>query len=431
MGIVQEKQGNLVASRTLTIPQLGAVLAGNALEFYDFLIFSFFAVQIGAVFFPSQDPTTSLLQTLIVFGVGFVTRPLGGAVIGPLGDRIGRKPAMIFCFGLMGFAILGMALTPSYASIGWAAPVLVVIFRLLQGFALGGEVGPATAFLMEAAPERKRGLYISLQFCTQQAAILTAGVVGVTLSNLLTPQELTQWGWRVALLLGVAVVPFALIMRRTLPETLEHKAEGRLPRPTRAQMKLALLTVAMLASATIATFTMNYLNLFATHTLGLTSAQAFGAVVVAGLCGMTFNPVGGLLSDRFGRKPVMICAAASLCVVSIPCFMLMSQVRTPLALYAATALMAMLLAMSMAPIMSSLTENLPQQIRSGGIGIVYAVAIATFGGTAQFIVAWLTAVSGSPLAPSWYMSGALVIGVCAMLAVRETAPIKVRGLKAD
>lgn len=413
-----------MASRTLTIPQLGAVMAGNGLEFYDFLIFGFFAVQIGAAFFPNQDPTTSLLQTLAIFGVGFVTRPLGGAVIGPLGDRIGRKPAMLFCFGLMGFSILGMALTPSFASIGWAAPVLVVLFRLLQGFALGGEVGPATAFLMEAAPEKKRGLYISLQFCTQQAAILTAGLVGVVLSKLLTPQELTQWGWRAAMLLGVAVVPFALAMRRTLPETLEHRGEGRLSRPTRAHLWLALLTIAMLASATIATFTMNYMNIFATHTLGLPSAQAFGAVVVSGICGVIFNPVGGWLSDRIGRKPVMIGAAGLLCAVSIPCFMLMAHVRTPLALYAGTAVMSILLALSLPSIMSSLTENLPQQIRSGGIGIVYAVAIATFGGTAQFVVAWLTDYSGSPLAPSWYMSASLVIGVCAMLVVRETAPIK-------
>lgn len=413
-----------MASRTLTIPQLGAVMAGNGLEFYDFLIFGFFAVQIGAVFFPNQDPTTSLLQALAIFGVGFVTRPLGGAVIGPLGDRIGRKPAMLFCFGLMGFSILGLALTPSYDSIGWAAPVLVVIFRLLQGFALGGEVGPATAFLMEAAPEKKRGLYVSLQFSTQQAGILTAGLVGVVLSNLLTPQELTRWGWRVAMLLGVTVVPFALVMRRTLPETLEHRAEGKLSRPTRAHLWLALLTIAMLASATITTFIMNYMNIFATHTLELPSAQAFGAVVVTGTCGVIFNPVGGWLSDRIGRKPVMIGAHGLLCLVGIPCFLMMSHLRTPLALYAGTALMSVLLALGLPAIMSSLTENLPQQIRSGGIGIIYAVAISIFGGTAQFAVAWLTSISGSPLAPSWYMCASLVIGVSAMLTIRETAPIK-------
>ncbi len=411
-------------SKKLTTPQLAAVMAGNGLEFYDFLIFGFFAVQIGAVFFPNQDPTTSLLQTLAIFGVGFLTRPLGGAVIGPLGDRIGRKPAMLFCFGLMGFSILGMALTPPFASIGWAAPVLVVIFRLLQGFALGGEVGPATAFLMEAAPAQKRGLYVSLQFATQQAAILTAGLVGVLLSSLLSPQDLTQWGWRIAMLLGVAVVPFALVMRRTLPETLELRSDTVRPPVTAAHLWLALVTVVMLASATIATFVMQYLNIFATHTLGLSTAQAFGAVVVAGTCGVIFNPVGGMLSDRLGRKPVMMAAFGLLCLVTLPCFLIMTHLRTVVALYVCTGLMGTLLAMGLPAIMSSLTENLPQQIRSGGIGIIYAVAISIFGGTAQFVVAWLTGVTGSEVAPAWYMCGALGMGVLAMLAIGETAPVK-------
>ena len=385
-----------MASTRLTKPQLAAVMAGNGLEFYDFLIFGFFAVQIGAVFFPSQDSTTSLLQTLLVFGVGFLTRPLGGMVIGPLGDRIGRKPAMLFCFGLMGFSILGMVLTPSFENIGWAAPVLVVIFRLLQGFALGGEVGPATAFLMEAAPTEKRGLYVSLQFATQQAAILAAGLVGVVLSSLLSPQDLNQWGWRVAMLLGVAVVPFAIVMRRTLPETLELRPDAPRQKLSRAHLWLALVTIAMMASATIATFTMTYMNIFATHTLGLSSSIAFGAVVVA------------------GRS-----SASRLLEV-------MSELRTPLALYAGTALMAICLAFSLPSIMCSLSESLPQEMRSGGIGIIYAVAISIFGGTAQFVVAWLTAASGSPLAPAWYMSAALVVGLCGMLLTRETAPVKLR-----
>jgi MFS family permease len=410
--------------KVLSLPQLGAVVAGNALEFYDFLIFGFFAVQIGAAFFPGHDATGSLLLTLATFGVGFITRPLGGAVIGPLGDRIGRKPAMLFCFGLMGFSMLGLALTPSYASIGWMAPVLVVIFRLLQGFALGGEVGPATAFLMEAAPREKRGLYVSLQGATQQAAILAAGLVGVGLASLLSPQDLNVWGWRIAMLLGVTVVPFALVIRRRLPETLERQPHARAPRPTGAQIWLGLLTMAMLAGATIATYTLNYLNIFATHTLGLPPAQAFGAVAVAGTCGMIFNPLGGWLSDRLGRKPVMLAAYGLLCAVGPPCFLMMSHFRTPPALYAATALMAMLLAIGLPAIMSSLAESLPQQMRSGGIGIIYAVTISVFGGTASFAVAWLTEVTASPLAPAWYMSAALLLAVAAMIGIRETAPVK-------
>src|SRR6185437_7204334 len=164
-----------MATRSLTSLQLAAVVIANALEFYDFLIFGFFAVQIGHAFFPAAGANdASLLLTLATFGVGFLTRPLGGFVIGSFGDRAGRKPAMLLSFGLMGLSITGLALTPSYAVIGMAAPLLAVLFRLLQGFALGGEVGPATVFLLEAAPPNRRALYVSLQFATQQASTLIA-----------------------------------------------------------------------------------------------------------------------------------------------------------------------------------------------------------------------------------------------------------------
>jgi len=334
---------------------------------------------------------------------------------------------MLLSFGLMGLSVVGLALTPSYAAIGVAAPVLVVIFRLIQGFALGGEVGPTTAFLIEAAPAEKRGLYVSLQFATQQGATLCAGIVGVLLANLLTPQHLAAWGWRIAMLLGASVVPLALAIRRHLPETLERQSAGRLTLPTAAQLSLGLLVLMVMASATITTYVLININLFATHTLGFTQAQAFGAVVIGGLMGVIFNPMGGWLSDRLGRKPVMIAAYGLLCIIGIPCFMAMAQLRTLTALYAAVAFMAALLALGLPSIMAQVGESLPVQMRSGGISIIYAVAIAIFGGTASLIVTWLTAVTGSPLAPAWYMCGALVLGVLSMLTLRETAPIKARG----
>src|SRR6201996_8311897 len=214
--------------KPLTLPELGAVVAGNALEFYDFLTFSFFALQIGSTFFPGKDKTSNLLFTLATFGGGFSPRPPGGVIIGTLGDTWGRKPAMLFSFGLMGASVVGLALTPSYAAIGWYAPLLAVLFRLLQGFALGGEVGPTTAFLLESAPLTRRGLYVSLQNATQYFATLCAGLVGFVLASLLPAAALSQWGWRIAMLLGAAVVPFALVIRARLPETLHE---------TRAQMR--------------------------------------------------------------------------------------------------------------------------------------------------------------------------------------------------
>ncbi|HET7083656.1 MAG TPA: MFS transporter [Rhizomicrobium sp.] len=412
----------------LSRSQLAAVVAGNALEFYDFLIYGFFAVQIGQTFFPAQNSTTSLLLALMTFAAGFLTRPLGGFVIGPLGDRIGRKPAMMLSFGLMGFSIVGLALTPSYASIGLAAPLLAVIFRLLQGFALGGEVGPTTTLLLEAAPAQKRGLYASLQFATQWAASLCYGIVGAVLAKLMTPADLTQWGWRIAMLLGSSVVPLALAIRRSLPETLApQQARQKWQRPSTAQIGLVLRTLLMIASATIATYALLGINLFATHTLGLSPAQASGGVIIGGVVGVIFNPIGGWLSDRLGRKPLMIGAHGLLCLVGLPCFMAIAQLRTPGVLYAAVALMSALLALGLPSILTQVAEGLPAEMRSGAIGIIYAVAVSLFGGTASLIVTWLTSVTGSPLAPAWYMCGALALGVLSMLTLRETAPVKTGG----
>jgi MFS transporter, MHS family, citrate/tricarballylate:H+ symporter len=401
---------------TIPLRQLAAVAVGNALEFYDFLIFGFFAVQIGEAFFPATGDS-GLLLTLATFGVGFLTRPLGGLVIGSLGDRAGRKPAMFLSFGLMGASIVGLALTPSYAKIGIAAPLLAVLFRLLQGFALGGEVGPSTAFLMEAAPPGKRGLYVSLQFATQQAATLASGLVGLLLSRLMSAEMLADWGWRIAMLIGAAVVPIGLMMRRQLPETLTHRSRTALSRLTRRELGLALLVIFMLAAMTISTYVMNYMATFGTDTLGLAPRLAFGAVAATGICGTLFNPVGGWLADRFGFRIVMLIAMLALLAATLPCFLAIVAFKTAPVLYAGSAVMGSLLALMTPAVMMALSEGLPPSVRSGGIGVTYALAIAIFGGSAQFMVKWLIGVLHSPLAPGLYMSGALLIGITARLVL--------------
>src|ERR1700722_12350443 len=202
------------------LKRMVAISLGNALEVYDFTIFSFFAVQIGHAIVPSQFAKRGLLLVLATFGVGFLMRPLGAIVIGRYGDRAGRKPAMMWSFGLMGVSILGTALTPSYAHIGVAAPVLLLCFRLLQGFAIGGEVGPITAYAAEAAPPGYRARYVSMLGTGQGLAVLCSGLIGYALARLLSPADLDSYGWRIALLLGVLVVPIGLLIRSRLPETI-------------------------------------------------------------------------------------------------------------------------------------------------------------------------------------------------------------------
>jgi MHS family citrate/tricarballylate:H+ symporter-like MFS transporter len=207
-----------------------AVTLGNALEFYDFVTYAFFSIQIGRAFFPSHSAYGSLMLSLATFGAGFLTRPIGAWVIGNYADRAGRRPAMMLCFVLMGCAIVGMAVIPTYASIGLAAPILAVIFRMVQGFSLGGEIGSNTAYLSEAAAPHNRGFVVSWQGASQNVAVAVGGLVGVALTTLLPAAMLDAYGWRIAFLLGAVTVPFGLWLRKSLPETL-HGAQTKAPAP--------------------------------------------------------------------------------------------------------------------------------------------------------------------------------------------------------
>jgi MFS family permease len=410
----------------LTKGQLAAVVAGNALEFYDFLVFGFFAVQIAQVFFPGESETASLLKILAVFGAGFLTRPLGGLVMGPLSDRIGRRPTMLFTFGLMGLSIAGLALTPSYNSIGVAAPVLALCFRLAQGFALGGEVGPTTAFLLEAAPRQSRGLYVSLQNATQYFSVVCVGLLGTVLGSVMPADAFGAWGWRAAMLLGAAMVPFAWMLRRHLPETLES-VPAELSAAAAPPLKVAILGGIMIASNSISTYLMNYIPTYVQHTLRGSQKLAFIALIVGGSASMAGALSGGILSDRFGRKTVMIGGGVMTLLLGVPCFIAMLLWSDPAVLLVAAALVCFFIGLFPPAMLTSLCESFPAARRAGSIGITYAVAVAVFGGSAQYVVTWLIGATGSPLAPAWYMSGAMVCGLGAMVLMRETAPVKMGG----
>ena len=420
------------AAVALPLRQIGAVVVGNALEFYDFLTFAYFAVYIGRTFFPAHNPASSLLMSLGVFGAGFVTRPVGAFVIGVMGDRIGRKPAMMLSFAVMGLSILGLALTPSYAQIGVAAPILVLIFRLVQGFALGGEVGPTTAYLIEAAPLGRRGLYGSLQYASQNAATVAAGVFGASLASLLTPGQLQDWGWRLAMLIGCLIVPFGLWVRRGLPETLHAADDAALAPDTAGSGKSlvrsyrgpVLFGLALLTAGTIGTYVGTYTTTYALATLHMPPAQAFGIAIVRGGVAMVLLPIGGLLSDRFGRRPVMLIPSLVSLFSIIPGFWLMTHFPTTPVVYAALGWITAFAALGAAPVIVTLTEALPRRIRSGVVAVVYAVAITVFGGSTQFVVVWLQERTGDPMSPAFIWTAAVVLGLVAALLIKETAPGK-------
>jgi MFS transporter, MHS family, citrate/tricarballylate:H+ symporter len=418
---IGEGQGErgIMAGAGLAGRQIAAVAAGNALEFYDFVTYSFFAVQIGHSLFPGDD-AHKLIFSLATFGVGFVSRPLGGLIIGRIADRRGRKPAMILSFSLMGIAITGLALTPSYAAIGMAAPALAVLFRLIQGFALGGEVGPNAAFLLEAAPPHRRGLYLSIHAATADLAVLVAGLVGFGLSSWLAPAALDAWGWRIALLIGAAIVPFGLALRRRLEETLPAEAaEPAAPGSLRPFLIVAGAGMLVLGAATISNYTLSYLTTYAQDTLHMAVPAAFGATVVLGLISVVADLASGWLADRYGRKRVLILPWLLLIAAAVPAFTFLSAMRTPTALLGATAVLTTFHILGSTPALLLFIEALPARIRAGALGIIYALAIAIFGGTTQLVVKALIGWTGSAVAPGWYMMIAVLGGFAGILMIRE------------
>ena len=411
--MAHEQEQVLAVSRA----QLASVAAGNALEFYDFVTYAFFATQIGRALFPG-DRTSTLLLSLATFGVGFLTRPLGGILIGRLADRRGRKPAMVLSFSIMGVAMTGLALTPSFQLAGLASPVIAVFFRLLQGFALGGEVGPNIAYLMEAAPSGKRGLYISFNFASADFAVLIAGLIGLGLSATLSGTQLDAWGWRVAFLLGAAIVPVGVRLRKTLVETLFLNSERDGAATTSGRLlPIATAGLLIIAGATISNYTLDYVTTYAQSTLNMAVPTAFAATVVLGLVGVAGDLAGGWLSDRFGAKRVLLLPWTLLIVSSAAIFDLLNRTRTPTALLVSTAVLTLFHILGASAATIHFVQALPSRARAGTIGIVYALAIAGFGGTTQFVETLLIRWTGNPIAPGWYMMAAVAIALAGALFI--------------
>jgi MFS transporter, MHS family, proline/betaine transporter len=410
--------------------QIVAAVIGNALEWYDFVVYGFLTVIISRLFFPADSEYASLLFAMATFGVGFFMRPVGGVLIGMYADRKGRKAALQLIIGLMTLSMAMIAFAPPYAAIGIAAPLLILTARLLQGFATGGEFASATSFLVESAPAGQKGFYGSLQMVGQSLAALGGAVAGALVTRLLAPEQLDSWGWRLPFLFGLLIGPVGIWIRRYLEETEEfvkaqQSAEARLPlgRLLAMNSRAVLTTFGMVISGTISYYVvLVYMPTFARTQLNIPLADAFVAQVIGLLCLTAVIPIFGALSDRIGRKPILVTALLLYLVGLYPLFSWLHANPTLMHLAIVQAILCSMVGMYFGPISTALAEQFPVRMRSTGLAIAYNFAVMMFGGFAQFIVTWLIRETGSPIAPAYYVMAGAVAGLVASVFLVEHGP---------
>ncbi|MFI6658721.1 MFS transporter [Streptomyces sp. NPDC050523] len=404
----------------------GAV--GVFVHWFDWAAYAYLAGTVATVFFPSEDATTGLLAVFGVFAVSFGIRPVGAMVFGPLGDRIGRKRTLSLVIFMMSGATLTIGLLPGYASIGVAAPVLLVVLRLVQGFAAGGEFGSAASFLAESSPRRRRGFGVSWLEVGSLLGFLAGSFVFLLLSTGLDDGQLTSWGWRIPFLVAAPLGVIGFIIRNKIEDTPEYRAleaSDTLPRrPVRELFrsnKKQMFQAAGLMTAMHVPFyaVLTYLVTYETDDLGHSADTAALLSTVISLLGLVLVPVFGMLSDRVGRKPVFVGATAALLVLATPAFLLM---RTGLA---GTWIAGLLLGVILAAILGTYAvwsaEIFPTRTRQSGLSISYNLTAALFAGTVPYLMTVLISATGSTLVPGPYLMVAAAGGLVAALSLKETA----------
>jgi len=406
---------------------LGAAVIGNVLEWYDFAVYAFLATVLARIFFPSGDELSALLATFAVFGVGFVVRPLGAVIIGRLADRRGRKIALSLTIILMALGTVMIGLLPSYESIGVGASALLVAARLLQGFSAGGEWGSSTAFMVEWAPPNRRGLFGSLQQASVAGGFLLGSLTAASLSHWLGPAALEDWGWRVPFLFGGILGPIGLYMRRKLDETPSFKAavqERTAPGVSSAPQGWSLAARAFgftVLWTTAYYIFLSYMPTFLQQHVGLDRTQALWSNSLALMALVVAVPMAGALSDRVGRKPLLLASCAAFVLLPYPLFaMLLSNPSLPTVI-AVQLLFALAIALFSGAGPAAIAEIFPTRIRATWMSIGYSVSVVVFGGFAPYVATWLIARTGSPLAPTWYVIGAAIVTAVTIATQKETA----------
>ncbi|VVD79767.1 Proline/betaine transporter [Pandoraea eparura] len=406
-----------------------AATIGNAFEWYDFIVFGFLSVIIARQFFPSSNPTVSMLLTTATFGSAFLMRPIGGILLGIYADRAGRKAALSLVILLMTVSSAMMALTPGYATIGIAAPIIVVLARLLQGLSAGGEFGSATAMLIEYAPAHRRGFYGSWQNFGQFVAAVTAALMGALVTRGLSQSTLDAWGWRVPFLFGMLIGPVGFYIRTRLHEvvpafedagdgaraTTSGKASSMLATVWREHQAALWIAFGLVVASSVAQYVLNvYLPVYSVTQLKLPVSAPFIVLMVTGTLRMILIPLFGLLSDRIGRKPVMGTSMALYVLTIYPLFLWLVAGPSLPRLLGVEVVFAVLMAAALGPASTALAELFPAQVRATGLSISYNLATTLFGGFSPFLVTWLISATGDKMMPAYFVTAAMIVGLVAL-----------------
>jgi MFS family permease len=424
------------APQGMATPRLSSVIVaatiGNILEWFDFLVYGFFAATLAEVFFPASSSTVSLLITFGTFGLSYVVRPLGAVVIGTYTDRAGRKAGLTLSIAVMMIGTALMAVTPGYATIGLAAPVIITIARLLQGFSVGGEFGSAVAFLVEHAGDRK-GYSASWQWASTGIISVIVSLFGLALTTLLTHQQLVDWGWRIPYMFGLLVGPVGLYIRSRMVETPDFLKATKSPTVPIGELLhrhpvplLLALGISIISNSSY--YLLLYIPTYGVKTLHLPAYTGFAATLLGGVLLAVFSVIAGHWSDKTSRPRIMLAMAWLFVIAAYPTFWLMVAYPSLATAMFAVGLLNLIKAGYSGVLPSLLAEQFPVDTRAIEIAFSYSISVTVFGGFAPFVATWLIAQTGDPLSPSFYLMATALLSVIALMAVQyRAARVPARG----